>query len=226
VLSQPGRNAYTPLRSTKTNRSSGVNAEPRSFSTAQGAVARHAAAWSIAGADDEPTQAQLEDYRDAVDELIRTATIEPSVMLYKLHQVLYFQAPGTLFDKAMARIGSMGEPMARTNRFARTIACWRRYTWTWRAGSAFTTLVGKNLIKHGPPPHRRRVAVFTKQGSFGIFRDTEDWVRVRYADGRELDVTKARYIASKRAPPFNALPLIETFGPSWTSGSVDLPRRG
>jgi hypothetical protein len=52
--------------------------------------------------------------------------------------------------------------------------------------------------------------VFTAQGSFGVFRDSEGWVRVRYPDGRELDMTKAGYVASKRSPPFEALPLRET----------------
>ena len=62
----------------------------------------------------------------------------------------------------------------------------------------------------------------TVPGGFGMFRDSGDWVRVRYRDGREMDMTKACYVASRRSPPFEALPLLEAFGPSWTSGSVDL----
>ena len=46
----------------------------------------------------------------------------------------------------------------------------------------------------------------TLRGS-GVFRDNEDWVRVRYSDGREIDMTKASYVASRRSPPFEALPL-------------------
>jgi hypothetical protein len=53
--------------------------------------------------------------------------------------------------------------------------------------------------------------MFRLRGSCGLFRDNEDWVRVRYQDGRELDVIKARYIASKREPPFEALPIRELF---------------
>jgi hypothetical protein len=50
--------------------------------------------------------------------------------------------------------------------------------------------------------------LFGRRG-FGVFKDSEDWVRVRYPDGRELDVLKDVYVASKRAPPFEALPLRE-----------------
>jgi hypothetical protein len=50
--------------------------------------------------------------------------------------------------------------------------------------------------------------LFGRRG-FGVFKDSEDWVRVRYPDGRELDIVKDLYVASKRAPPFEALPLRE-----------------
>jgi hypothetical protein len=50
--------------------------------------------------------------------------------------------------------------------------------------------------------------VLTFRGSYGVFRDNEDWVRVRYSDGREIDMTKASYVASNRTPPFEALPLV------------------
>ena len=43
----------------------------------------------------------------------------------------------------------------------------------------------------------------------GLFRDQDDWVRVRYESGRELDMPKARYVALKHQPPFEELPLIE-----------------
>ena len=53
--------------------------------------------------------------------------------------------------------------------------------------------------------------MFTVQAGFGIFRDCEDWVRVRYPGGREIDMTKACYVASRRSPSFEALPLMEAF---------------
>jgi hypothetical protein len=65
---------------------------------------------------------------------------------------------------------------------------------------------------------RDRVTIFTVGGSFGVFKDSEDWVRVRYPDGRELDITKARYVASRRSPPFEALPLAEAFAKSLSMG--------
>jgi len=42
----------------------------------------------------------------------------------------------------------------------------------------------------------------------GLFRDEDGWVRVRFDDGRELDMPKARYVALKRQPPFDELPLM------------------
>jgi hypothetical protein len=56
-------------------------------------------------------------------------------------------------------------------------------------------------------------------GGLGIFRDGEDWVRVRYADGREIDMTRVNYIASKRSPPFETLPVMEAFAKSETGQS-------
>jgi len=47
----------------------------------------------------------------------------------------------------------------------------------------------------------------------GIFRDQDEWVRVRYDSGRELDMPKARYVALKHQPPFQELPLIEGDAP-------------
>ncbi len=47
----------------------------------------------------------------------------------------------------------------------------------------------------------------------GLFRDQEDWVRVRYDSGRELDMPKARYVALKRQPPFEELPFIDSDAP-------------
>jgi hypothetical protein len=41
----------------------------------------------------------------------------------------------------------------------------------------------------------------------GVFRDDEDWVRVRYANGREIDVPRAQYEALKLQPLFKDLPL-------------------
>lgn len=40
----------------------------------------------------------------------------------------------------------------------------------------------------------------------GIFRDSDDWARVRYANGREIDMPKARYIANRIQPAFDELP--------------------
>ena len=54
------------------------------------------------------------------------------------------------------------------------------------------------------------------RGSYGVFRDHDGWVRVRYPDGREIDMTKANYVASNRSPSFEALPL---------APSADLPSR-
>ena len=42
----------------------------------------------------------------------------------------------------------------------------------------------------------------------GLFRDGEDWVRVRYDNGRELDMLKASYLKLKLQPPFDELPLV------------------
>ena len=56
--------------------------------------------------------------------------------------------------------------------------------------------------------------------SSGVFRDNEGWVRVRNSDGREIDMTKASYVASKRSPPFEALPLIEVLAQSSTKPSL------
>jgi hypothetical protein len=53
--------------------------------------------------------------------------------------------------------------------------------------------------------------MFTLRGSIGIFRYSDGWARVRYPDGREFDMTKARYVASKRSLPFAALPIKEAF---------------
>ena len=55
------------------------------------------------------------------------------------------------------------------------------------------------------------VAMFAVRNSHGVFRDHEDWVRVRDSAGREIDVTKDSYVASRRSPPFSALPLVEVF---------------
>jgi hypothetical protein len=46
----------------------------------------------------------------------------------------------------------------------------------------------------------------------GLFRDAEGWVRVRYGDGREIDVPKARYVRWGWEPPFEALPLASDVG--------------
>jgi hypothetical protein len=61
--------------------------------------------------------------------------------------------------------------------------------------------------------------LFGRRG-FGVFKDSEDWVRVRYPDGRELDVLKDVYVASKRAPPFEALPLREATHDTATAGAA------
>jgi hypothetical protein len=52
----------------------------------------------------------------------------------------------------------------------------------------------------------------------GVFRDDEDWARVRYGDGREIDMPKAQYLALKRQPPFEDSPLKRTFGGHPLSG--------
>ena len=49
--------------------------------------------------------------------------------------------------------------------------------------------------------------MFAVRHSHGVFRDNEDWVRVRDSAGREIDMTKDSYVASRRSPPFEALPL-------------------
>jgi hypothetical protein len=42
----------------------------------------------------------------------------------------------------------------------------------------------------------------------GLFRDTDGWVRVRYDDGHEMDLTGTLYVAANYAPPFHKLPLV------------------
>jgi hypothetical protein len=42
---------------------------------------------------------------------------------------------------------------------------------------------------------------------WGVFRDDEDWARVRYADGREIDMPWKQYEALKLEPLFKDLPL-------------------
>jgi hypothetical protein len=46
----------------------------------------------------------------------------------------------------------------------------------------------------------------------GLFKDAHDWVRVQFGDGREIDMPKERYVALKRDPPFEELPLSDDFG--------------
>jgi hypothetical protein len=43
--------------------------------------------------------------------------------------------------------------------------------------------------------------------STGLFRDDEDWARVRHVNGREIDMPRDRYKALKLKPPFEDLPL-------------------
>jgi hypothetical protein len=41
----------------------------------------------------------------------------------------------------------------------------------------------------------------------GVFRDKEDWARVIFNDGRELDMPRYRYTALKVRPAFEELPF-------------------
>jgi hypothetical protein len=41
----------------------------------------------------------------------------------------------------------------------------------------------------------------------GLFRDADDWVRVRFGDGHEIDLPRKLYAAARYDPPFHELPL-------------------
>jgi hypothetical protein len=43
----------------------------------------------------------------------------------------------------------------------------------------------------------------------GTFRDNENWARVSYLNGREIDMPKERYQAMRIEPPFDELPLAD-----------------
>ena len=46
----------------------------------------------------------------------------------------------------------------------------------------------------------------------GLFRDTDDWVRVRFDDGHQIDLPRKLYAAARYTPPFNELPLADAAG--------------
>jgi hypothetical protein len=66
-------------------------------------------------------------------------------------------------------------------------------------------LAGGYGLKHGH---------INRESMRGTFRDSENWVRVSYLNGREIDMPKEHYEALKIEPPFDALPLADPPDPS------------